>query len=176
MGLCKISSSLVVGFMGLVLAHISYAQNSAQDFLDAHNVARAEVGVGLMSWDNTVAAYAQNYTNQRIGDCNLVHSDGPYGENLAWGSPSLTGIDAVNLWVGEKTNYDYNSNSCVGGECRHYTQVIWRNSLRLGCARAQCNSGGWFVTCNYDPPGNYVGQRPFTENSNSSHSCIVAIY
>ncbi|CBI25103.3 unnamed protein product, partial [Vitis vinifera] len=155
MGLCKISSSLVVGFMGLVLAHISYAQNSPQDFLDAHNVARAEVGVGPMSWDNTVAAYAQNYTNQRIGDCNLVHSGGPYGENLAWGSPSLTGIDAVNL---------------------HYTQVIWRNSLRLGCARAQCNSGGWFVTCNYDPPGNYVGQRPFTENSNSSHSCIVAIY
>ncbi|KAL6347789.1 hypothetical protein AAG906_026318 [Vitis piasezkii] len=132
MGLCKISSSLVVGFMGLVLAHISYAQNSPQDYLDAHNVARAEVGVESLTWDDTVAAYAQNYANQRFGDCNLVHSGGPY--------------------------------------------VIWRNSLRLGCARVQCNSGGWFVICNYDPPGNYVGQRPFPENSNSSHSCIVAIY
>ena len=176
MWLCKISSSLVVGFMGLVLAHISYAQNSPQDFLDAHNAARAEVGVESMTWNDTVAAYAQNYANQRIGDCNLVHSSGPYGENIAWGTPSLTGTDAVNMWVGEKPYYDYNSNSCVGGECLQYIKVIWRNSLHLGCARVQCNTGGWFVTCNYDPPGNYVGQRPFLENSNSSHSCIVAIY
>ncbi|KAJ9705384.1 hypothetical protein PVL29_003436 [Vitis rotundifolia] len=176
MGLCKISSSLAVGLMGLALAYISYAQNSPQDFLDAHNAARAEVGVESMTWDNTVATYPEKYASLRILDCNLAHSGGLYGENIAWPVTSLTGTDAVNLWVGEKPNYDYNSNSCVRGTCGHYTQVIWRNSLRLGCARAQCNNGGWFVSCNYDPPGNYMGQRPFPENSNSSHSCIVAIY
>ncbi|KAJ9705377.1 hypothetical protein PVL29_003429 [Vitis rotundifolia] len=161
MGLCKISLPLLVGLMGLALAHVCCAQNSPQDYVNAHNAARAQVGVGSMTWNDTVAAYAQNYANKRIGDCNLVHSGGPYGENLAKGSPSLTGTDAVNLWVGEKPNYDYNSNSCVGGECLHYTQVVWSNSVRLGCARVQCNNGWWFVTCNYDPPGNYVGQRPY---------------
>ena len=176
MGLCRSPLALLC-FMGLALAHICCAQNSPQDYLNAHNTARAQVGVGPMSWDNTVAAYAQNYANQRIGDCNLVHSGGPYGENLAWGSGTpLTGTAAVNMWVGEKPYYNYNSNSCVGGECRHYTQVVWRNSVHLGCARVQCNNGGWFVTCNYDPRGNIIGQRPFPENSNSSHSCIVAIY
>ncbi|GFY90128.1 CAP (Cysteine-rich secretory proteins, Antigen 5, and Pathogenesis-related 1 protein) superfamily protein [Actinidia rufa] len=147
--------------MSLALVLPSHAQNSPQDYLNAHNAARAEVNVGAMTWDNTVAAYAQNYANSRINDCNLVHSGGPYGENIAKGSGSFTGTAAVNLWVAEKPNYDINSNSCVGGECLHYTQVVWRNSVRLGCARVQCANGWWFVTCNYDPPGNVIGQRPF---------------
>ena len=73
----------------------------------------------------------------------------------------VLGIDVVKLWVNEKANYDYNSNSCVGGECLHYTQVVWRNSVRLGCAKVRCNNGGTFIGCNYDLPGNYVGQKPY---------------
>ncbi|KAK2998900.1 hypothetical protein RJ639_023346, partial [Escallonia herrerae] len=45
-----------------------------------------------------------------------------------------------------------------GQMCGHYTQVVWRNSVRLGCARVQSNSGWWFIACNYDPPGNYIAQ------------------
>ncbi|CAI0421922.1 unnamed protein product, partial [Linum tenue] len=86
------------------------------------------VGVVNITWDATVAAYAQSYANSRVSDCNLVHSGGAYGENLAKGSGST---------------------------------VVWRNSVRLGCARVQCANGWWFVTCSYDPPGNYVGQRPY---------------
>ena len=161
MGLCKISVALACLIGSALLVHTSFAQNSQQDYLNAHNTARAQVSVGPMTWNNTVAAYAQSYANKQIGDCNLVHSNGPYGENLAKGSGSFTGTAAVNLWVAEKPNYDYNSNSCVGGECRHYTQVVWRNSVSLGCARAQCNNGWWFIICNYYPPGNYIGQRPY---------------
>lgn len=145
------------------LIHHSHAQNSPQDFLNAHNTARAQVGVGPLTWDNTVAAYALNYTNSRIGDCNLVHSGGPYGENLAEGTGSFSGTDAVKLWVDEKVNYNYDTNTCAAGKvCGHYTQVVWRNSVRLGCARVLCNNGNWwFITCSYDPPGNYIGQKPY---------------
>ncbi|KAA8536307.1 hypothetical protein F0562_028785 [Nyssa sinensis] len=161
MGWFKISVALVC-LVGLAMVHSSHAQNSPQDYLDAHNAARAAVGVGPMTWDNKVAAFAQNYAKSRIGDCKLVHSTNrPYGENLAAGSGDFTGRAAVNLWVAERPNYKYNSNSCVGGECLHYTQVVWRKSVRLGCARVRCNNGWWFVSCNYDPPGNYVGQRPY---------------
>ena len=160
MGLCKISLAFVF-LMGLTLVHLTLAQDSKEDYLNAHNAARADVGVPSLTWDDTVAAYAQNYANQRIGDCNLVHSGGKYGENIAWGSADLSGTDAVKMWVDEKANYDYNSNSCVGGQCGHYTQVVWRNSVRLGCAKVRCNNGGTFIGCNYDPPGNYVGQKPY---------------
>lgn len=144
------------------LSQISNAQNSPQDYLDAHNRARSEVGVGPIRWDTTVATYARNYANTLRGDCDLVHSEGPYGENLAWYSDDMTAATAVNMWVSEKSSYDYNSNTCVGGECRHYTQVVWRNSVRLGCAKVRSYDGRrTIISCNYDPPGNYINQRPF---------------
>ncbi|KAJ6310359.1 hypothetical protein OIU76_015148 [Salix suchowensis] len=152
---------LLFCLVSLALVHPSHAQNLPQDYLNAHNAARSQVSVANIIWDSTVAAYALNYANSRISDCSLVHSNGPYGENLAKGSGSFTGTAAVNLWVAEKPRYDYASNSCVGGQCLHYTQVVWRNSVRVGCARVQCTNGWWFISCNYDPPGNYIGQRPY---------------
>ncbi|CAA7393764.1 unnamed protein product [Spirodela intermedia] len=149
--------------LALAMVSVSVAQNSPQDYLDLHNEARAQVGVGPMVWDDTVAAYAQSYAYQRRSDCNLVHSRGPYGENLFWGfGADFTGRDASELWISERQYYDYNTNSCLAGQqCGHYTQVVWRNSVRLGCARVQCDNGAIFITCNYDGPGNYIGQRPY---------------
>ncbi|CDP12737.1 unnamed protein product [Coffea canephora] len=162
MGSFKISSAIFC-FVLLAMFWPSRAQNSQQDYLDVHNAARAQVNVGPIAWDDRLAAYAQNYATQRMNDCQLMHSGGPYGENLAAGSGDFTARAAVNLWVNERQYYDYGSNSCTQGkECRHYTQVVWRNSARTGCARVQCtNSPSWFVICSYDPPGNYIGQRPY---------------
>ncbi|KAL8208909.1 hypothetical protein R6Q57_008321 [Mikania cordata] len=127
--------ALISFLISLAMLQITHAQNSQQDYLDAHKAARAQVGVRNMVWNATVAAYAQSYANQRIGDCNMVHSGGPYGENLAEGSGTFTGTTAVKLWVNEKTYYDYTTNMCASGHaCGHYTQVVWRNSVQLGCA------------------------------------------
>ncbi|KAF3434504.1 hypothetical protein FNV43_RR21589 [Rhamnella rubrinervis] len=163
MGISKISTKLIICMLGfLAQLQFSHGQNAVQDYLKTHNSARAAVGVGHLTWSNTVADYAQNYANQRKCDCRLVHSSGPYGENLAWSSGDISGTAAVNMWVGEKAYYNYNSNSCASGQqCGHYTQVVWRNSVRVGCAKVRCNNGGTFIICNYDPPGNYNGQRPY---------------
>ncbi|XP_043716056.1 pathogenesis-related protein 1A-like [Telopea speciosissima] len=160
---CKLEFLALLSLIGLLaFFHVSQAQNSQNDYLSPHNAARSDVGVGSMTWDDTVAAYAQNYANQRAGDCAHKHSGGQYGENIAWNSGDMSATDAVKLWVDEKAYYDYNSNSCAEGQqCDHYTQVVWRNSVKLGCGRVTCNSGGTFITCNYDPPGNYVGERPY---------------
>ncbi|CAN1167533.1 Pathogenesis-related protein 1 [Linum perenne] len=146
----------------------STAQDSPQDYVNAHNAARSAVGVGPVTWDPSVAAYAQSYARQRAaGDCKLVHSGGPYGENLAWSSGQISAKGAVGgavgMWVNERADYDYNSNTCAQGKvCGHYTQVVWRSSSRIGCAKAACSGGrGTFVICNYNPPGNYVGQKPY---------------
>ncbi|PON55148.1 Cysteine-rich secretory protein, allergen V5/Tpx-1-related [Parasponia andersonii] len=163
-GLRTISLALLFTcIVGLAIVQTSNAQDSPQDFLNAHNTARAAVGVGQLTWDDRLASFAQQYAKQRIGDCKLVHSGGPYGENLAWGKPDLSGVNAVNLWVNEKADYDYKSNTCAAGKvCGHYTQVVWRNSVRLGCAKVRCNDNkGTFIGCNYDPPGNFNGQRPY---------------
>ncbi|KAJ0076665.1 hypothetical protein Patl1_35626 [Pistacia atlantica] len=74
----------------------------------------------------------------------LVHSGGgrKYGENLVGSRADLSGTDVVKMWVNEKANYDYKSNTCAAGKVR-------------------CNNGGTFIGCNYAPPGNYVGQKPY---------------
>ncbi|KAF7068216.1 hypothetical protein CFC21_073991 [Triticum aestivum] len=143
------------------------AQNSPQDFVDPHNAARADVGVGPVTWDDNVAAYAQNYAEQRRGDCQLVHSGGQYGENIyggRGGGADWTAADAVQAWVSEKQYYDHGSNSCsapADKSCLHYTQVVWRDSTAIGCARVVCDGGdGLFIICSYNPPGNYEGVSP----------------
>lgn len=165
------SSTRVVVCLALALAMVAVtpcaAQNSPQDFVNPHNAARAAVGVGPVSWDENVAAFARSYAAQRQGDCKLVHSGGGpnhYGENIFWGGGSAwKASDAVGLWVGEKQNYDYNSNSCAAGKvCGHYTQVVWRKSTAIGCARVVCdNNAGVFIICSYNPPGNVVGESPY---------------
>ena len=77
----------------LIVSHSCHAQ---QDYLDAHNTAHSNVGVGPLIWDDKVAAYAQQYASQLATDRNLVHSHGQYGENLAAGSGDfMTATNAV---------------------------------------------------------------------------------
>ncbi|CAH2051924.1 unnamed protein product [Thlaspi arvense] len=148
--------SVLVG--ALILA--STAQDRPQDYVNAHNQARQVVGVDPIQWDDRVAAFAQSYLDRLRSDCNLIHSGGPYGENLAMNSRDLSGVGAVNMWVGEKANYNYPLNTC-NGDCGHYTQVVWRKSVRVGFGKTRCNSGGTIISCNYDPPGNYVNEKPY---------------
>ncbi|OIV91603.1 hypothetical protein TanjilG_09015 [Lupinus angustifolius] len=152
---------LVITTIFFIMISTCLAQNSPKDFLEVHNQARKEVGVGPLSWNKTLEAYAQNYANGRVKDCQMEHSNGPYGENLAEGYGDMKGSDAVKFWLTEKPNYNYESNSCVNDECGHYTQIVWRNSVYLGCARVKCDNNWVFVICNYSPPGNYMGERPY---------------
>lgn len=135
-----------------------------RQFLVPHNAARYALRLAPLVWDPKLARYAQSYANKRRGDCALRHSNGPYGENIFWGSGNeWTPAQAVADWVSERKWYSYWSNSCVEGElCGHYTQIVWRSTRRIGCAKVTCNGGkGVFITCNYDPPGNYIGERPY---------------
>ncbi|XP_071691673.1 basic form of pathogenesis-related protein 1-like [Rutidosis leptorrhynchoides] len=168
MELISINSLAIFLLIHSCLVHISLAiigphnQDQQLDFLVPHNKARAQVGVQPLTWNTTVAAYARRYAYSRLGNCDMEHSEGPFGENLAEGyGDQFSANDSVNMWVGEKQYYNYDSNSCVGDECLHYTQVVWRDSVHLGCAKLKCRNGWWFVICSYDPPGNYVGQRPY---------------
>ncbi|VFQ59106.1 unnamed protein product [Cuscuta campestris] len=139
----------------------SLADADAKAFVDLHNRARAEVGVGPVRWNASIAWYAKAYAARRAADCALEHSDGPYGECISQGGGEMSVADAVREWTDEKRFYNYERNECEGGEeCRHYTSVVCRLTTDIGCARIKCRNGaGWFATCNYWP--SYDGQRPY---------------
>jgi pathogenesis-related protein 1 len=139
----------------------------------AHNAARAAVmpaatpEIPDLSWSGTVADYAQSWAN----GCQFMHSGGQYGENIYAGTGSdAAPADVVADWVSEVSNYDYADNTC-NGVCGHYTQVVWRDTVHLGCGVAACTSnspfanggdGAWQIyVCDYDPPGNFDGMKPY---------------
>lgn len=124
----------------------------AQATLDAHNAARARYGAAPLLWSRTLANYAQTVSNT----CRFAHSNGPYGENLAIG-PGLSCKTSVDLWVNEEKQYPPGGTPGFSEATGHFTAVVWKNSVQVGCATRLC-SGRNFVTCSYYQPGNVIGQ------------------
>jgi hypothetical protein len=137
------------------------------EFLFHQNLVRAAKWELPLMWDSELEKYAKWWAGQRQAGCELMHSfpDGDFklGENIYWGSGSTwTPTDAVKAWADEEKYYNYQANSCaLGQQCGHYTQIVWKTTKRVGCARVICDSGDVFMTCNYYPPGNYIGERPY---------------
>ncbi len=135
----------------------------------AHNAVRASVSppaspaIPPLVWSSQVASVAQAYAKK----CVFQHSGGSYGENLFASSGNSTPASVVKDWASEASGYDYATGAC-SGVCGHYTQVVWRDSVRLGCGMANCTTGSPFGSgpwqlwvCNYDPPGNFQGKKPY---------------
>ena len=145
---------------------IALNQNDIQKILIAHNSERQLVGVSNLVWDDSIANFAKEWAvflaSQNKGLKHRNHNT--YGENLA----SFNGYDfsadfGVNLWVKEKKVYKYapiknNENQKAIG---HYTQLVWKTSTKVGCACVQSVSKTFYFVCNYDPPGNYIGEFPY---------------
>jgi pathogenesis-related protein 1 len=140
-----------------------------RQLIDLHNRVRADAGAGPLSWYRELAIYAQEWADHLASKgCKMEHRPHSgkwkqkYGENLFMGTSGYYGVaDAVTAWESEKKYYKGEAlNSSNWYASGHYTQVIWKNTQRVGCARAECNNGMMIVVCNYDPPGNVIGQRP----------------
>ncbi|HIE00069.1 MAG TPA: hypothetical protein EYP59_07230, partial [Thiotrichaceae bacterium] len=132
----------------------------------AHNEWRQQVGVDGLTWHSDLAHAAQTWANTLQDQaCKLEHNPNtPYGENIYWASgTSPTPKSVVDSWGSEKADYDYDTNICKPDKvCGHYTQIVWEKTTEVGCGKAACaNEHVW--VCNYNPPGNSAGQKPYTQ-------------
>lgn len=147
----------------LLVAGASGADDSmAREMLAAHNAARAKAGTPPLVWSAKLAQSAQEWADHLIAAGGLEHrKKNKYGENLfEMRGAKATPAEVVGRWVSEAANFDYKSNKCRSGQCGHYTQVIWRWTKEVGCAVAEKGARQVWV-CEYNPPGNYIGQRPY---------------
>ncbi|KAB1669802.1 hypothetical protein ES319_1Z009100v1 [Gossypium barbadense] len=139
---------------------------AARDFLQAHNQARAAVGVAPLKWSQQLAnasSLIARYQRNKMG-CQFANlTNHKYGANQLWGSgAAVTPLMAVETWVKEKDYYDYGTNTCAPNhKCGVYTQVVWKNSSDLGCSQATCKDQVTLTICFYNPPGNYIGEKPY---------------
>ncbi len=147
-----------------------------RDMLTAHNQARATARpapkrpLPPLQWSAEAAKIAEAWAAQ----CTFEHNPkrGPFGENLAAATPGTWKTpDVVKDWNSESAYYDLAKNKCAPGKvCGHYTQLVWRNTTHVGCAVRTCTRNSPFGkdfptwdlwVCNYAPPGNFVGERPY---------------
>jgi hypothetical protein len=145
------------------------------------------VSIPPLAWDDAPATVAQQWAELLVNQNppKICHrcgtnacapelipnqcSPGNLGENIFWtrssGTPDRSAGAAVRSWADERPDYNYDQNSCPSDkQCGHYTQIVWSSTQRLGCGRASRTTGGlnhviW--VCNYAPPGNFTGQRPY---------------
>jgi pathogenesis-related protein 1 len=137
------------------------SQSVSNEMLQSHNSIRHSVGVSPLTWSEELAARAQEWAQTLLESGQLSHHpNSAYGENLF----DITGAHApaaqvVDQWASESKNYDYNSNRC-NGTCGHYTQIVWRDTKEVGCGVARGSQREVWV-CEYNPPGNQNGKRPY---------------
>ena len=138
------------------------AQNPlAADMLSAHNAVRTKVGTAPLAWSDRLASVAQSWADSLLASGQFAHSHNQsLGENLyEIRGAAATAASVVNTWAGEVKDYDYGSNNCRG-TCGHYTQIVWNDTKEVGCAVAR-GKGREVWVCEYDPPGNFVGKKPY---------------
>ena len=162
--------ALVVAAAGCADSGSPPLSEEEQEIVDAHNAVRARAtpspspALPTVSWSKAAASQAQEWASR----CVFEHRDpNNLGENLALFSPrDVTPTEVVELWATEADDYDYDANACTGEQCGHYTQIVWRDSVGVGCAFKECDNVAGFGpgilwVCNYDPPGNFVGEKPY---------------
>ncbi|MBZ5609131.1 MAG: SCP-like extracellular [Acidobacteriia bacterium] len=133
----------------------------ARDMLAAHNNVRSRVDVPPLSWSARLADRAQDWATHLLRGGRFYHRpNSNYGENLfeISGAP-VSAAQVVAAWASEARDYSYRANTCRG-VCGHYTQLIWSRTREVGCAVAGDRRREVWV-CNYDPPGNWIGERPY---------------
>lgn len=160
---------LLLCLMPLLMGHAAPLGSVEERWLVAHNEERARLGVPPLRWDPLLAQAARAWAGRLAARGAFEHApereEDPQGENLWAGTRGYYSPEAmVNAWVREKRFYKpgvFPDNSVSGrvADVGHYTQLIWRDTRRVGCARAT-GAVEDVLVCRYHNAGNYIGERP----------------
>ena len=168
----------LAGAVALVLAAPAIEGNAGRmsglddRLLAAHNRERAAAGIAPLAWDPQLAADAAAWGRELAATGEFEHEDSdpddpdPQGENLWMGTSGHYAPEAmVGLWIAEKAQFvpgAFPDVSRTGNyeDVGHYTQLMWRDTGRVGCAVANGGEDEVLV-CRYAQAGNVEGERAF---------------
>jgi hypothetical protein len=142
-----------------------------QRLLAAHNRERDALGIAPLAWDPVLAREAAAWGSELAASGAFEHDedrggDDPQGENLWAGTRgAYAPEEMVGGWIEEKKYFRpgrFPENSTTGdfADIGHYTQLMWRETDRVGCALA-AGAAEEVLVCRYRTAGNVVGERPF---------------
>jgi hypothetical protein len=136
-------------FFSFVAVITGFAKNepineNTRTIIAAHNTYRSNLGIYDLIWDNDLASHAQYWASILADSNQFEHSPAAVrigeGENLFKGTAGHYSLDdMVNTWGKEKQFFKYGvfPDVTIPGidwnAVSHYTQMIWRNTHKVGC-------------------------------------------
>lgn len=160
--------------MSVAQAAFTYAQKI--ELTDYVNAYRAKHNSPPLLWDDTISAFAQEYSLYLVTHNLFQHSNKEgYGENLAYfqGYPNemMTLIKkSIDLWYDEIKLYNFNYPS-YSPSTGHFTCLVWKSSTTFGMGYSFNNDTKVVdITMNTAPPGNIIGQ--FQQNVSPPNGTI----
>jgi hypothetical protein len=159
-----VASPLLVGATGRL-------SNLDDRVLAAHNRERAGAGLPALEWDSRLASDAAVWGRELAAAGMLEHAEDepgaePQGENLWLGTRGhFEPEEMVGLWIEEKRHFRpgiFPGVSRTGDleDVGHYTQLMWRDTGRVGCALADGEDYEVLV-CRYLAAGNVIDEPVF---------------
>nr|WKW83178.1 PR2 [Flammulina filiformis] len=160
--------SIILALAGLSMAssprmqkkHTTRGLFDQFQFLSAHNSVRIQHGANMLTWSAKLAEAAESWADS----CQFTHTSGvladgtAYGENMVAAAGELPIATAVEAFLSDQSSFTLDPPTY-----NHFSQVIWKGTTEVGCARrTQCgdvfDEDTTLVACFYGPPGNVVGQ------------------
>ena len=172
--------SIIYNTIIIILSHIFFYQINCLDtyalnslILQEHNKYRAIHGVPDLQLDNKLMQFATQYAESLAKNSNdyyLVPSGNYYegdqklGENLYQCNKKScmdNYIQPLEIWYKEKEKYNFLTNVGEQGTS-NFTQMVWKNTKKMGCGVGQKTDSIFKVVCYYLPKGNVA--EKYTEN------------
>ena len=127
-----------------------------------------------LNWDERLSIFAQDWANYLAAKDKWEHRDQVcrnqlgLGENIAWAwNPSETpSVETLVLqWVNEAEYYspgeEIDPSTDSFWQYGHFTQMVWQDTVDIGCGVATAKSKTRYLVCNYYPAGNIPFETPF---------------
>lgn len=158
----KLITLSIILFLNISVFAQGLDAGQKHNFVEEHNVHRKIVGSPPIRWSDTLELAAQKQVNLIVANPNSADIDDYYGVNLYRSVKEPTAADVLANWVKQQKYYHgeeiTEKNKFIYGQ---YTQVIWTQTVSIGCAMAQTQGGMYIVVCFYNPKGNIINQKPF---------------
>jgi hypothetical protein len=141
-----------------------------QGILDSHNMHRANASVPGLVWDDNMASIAAEIAASCVYAHNTQAGGGGYGQNIGAGAPDseVAAMITNNMYndeIGFYPGYGSEPDMTNFEKWGHYSQIVWKSTVGVGCFTQHCpnglanvgsNVGLFFTVCNYSPPGKWL--------------------
>ncbi|KRX25146.1 Golgi-associated plant pathogenesis-related protein 1, partial [Trichinella nelsoni] len=141
-----------------------------REFLEVHNKVRARHGCPPLSWSQRLADEATAWADKLLAKGRILYRDEQdIGENILLTTIKRstrlpTGTEVTEKWASQVEKYDFKNPGWSEGS-HNFTQMIWKASTEVGCARRwSASSQQAAVVAFYHPVGNANSTQSFRDN------------